>query len=210
MNNQKRRCVIISAAEITNYSKIKTFLSSDDFYIFCDGGLNHQKKLGILPDLIIGDFDSHPKPETTTEIIQLPPEKDDTDTFFAVKEALRRGYTDFLLLGVIGNRFDHSMVNISALLFLKEHNCTAKIIDDFSEMELVDGIPLQIENSYSYFSLINITGNTKGVTIKNAKYPLENAPINASYMYALSNEVIPGKTAEVSVKEGIMLLVKVW
>lgn len=210
MNNQKKRCVIISAAEIINYSKIKTFLSSDDFYIFCDGGLNHQKKLGILPDLIIGDFDSHPKPETTTEIIQLPPEKDDTDTFFAVKEALRRGYTDFLLLGVIGNRFDHSMVNISALLFLKEHNCTAKIVDDFSEMELVDGIPLQIKNSYSYFSLINITGNTKGVTIKNAKYPLENAPINASYMYALSNEVIPGKTAEVSVKEGIMLLVKVW
>jgi len=210
MSTSKKCCVIISAADIHNYQKIKTFLTKNDYYIFCDGGLKHQKELGIEPDLIVGDFDSHERPQSTAEIIQLPPEKDDTDTFFAVKEALRRGFTDFLLLGVIGNRFDHSMVNISVLLYLKEHNCTARIIDDFSEMELTGGIPLQINDSYSYFSLINITGNTKGVTIRNAKYPLENAPINASYMYALSNEVIPGKTAEVSVKEGIMLLVKVW
>lgn len=204
------RCVIVSAAEIHNYEKIKTFLLPTDYYIFCDAGLNHQQLLGVTPDLIVGDFDSTTRPETTIETIQLPREKDDTDTFYAVKEALRRGFTDFLFLGVIGNRFDHSLCNISCLLFLYERNVTAKLLDDYSEMSVIGKEKVYINDDCSYFSLMNITGNVNDVTIKNAKYTLENAEIKASYMYGSSNEVLPGKIAEVSVQTGNLLLIKVW
>ena len=102
-----KRAVIVAAAKIKNYSKIRKFLSKDDFYIFCDAGLKHCKKLKVKPDLIVGDFDSIKKPSTNIETIVLPVEKDDTDTFFAVKEALKRGFTNFLLLGCIGERFNH-------------------------------------------------------------------------------------------------------
>lgn len=203
------RCVIVSAAEIKNYEKIKTYLRPTDFFIFCDAGLNHQEKLGVTPNLIVGDFDSAQKPETSIETIQLPREKDDTDTFFAVKEALRRGFDNFLFLGVIGNRFDHSLCNISCLLYLYEKNIPAMILDDYSEMSVVGKTPVEISENCSFFSLMNITGDVSGVTIKNAKYTLENAEIKASYMYGSSNEVIPGKIAEVSVANGQLLLIRV-
>ena len=46
--------------------------------------------------------------------------------------------------------------------------------------------------------------------VKNAKYPLENAEITPEYQYGISNETLPGKTAEITVKEGRMLLIKVY
>lgn len=204
------RCVIISNANINNYSRIKQYLKETDFFIFCDGGLKHREKLGVEPNLIVGDFDSHPKPNLPVETIELPCEKDDTDTVYAVKEAINRGYSDFLLIGVIGERFDHSIGNISILVMLESLSITAKIVDDYSEMELVTKNPVYIEERFSYFSLLNITGKANGINIRNAKYPLENGTINCDYQYGISNEVLPNKTAEVWVEDGSLLLVKVF
>ena len=88
------RCVIVSAAEIKNYEKVKSYFKSDDFFVFCDGGLNHRNGLGVEPNLIVGDFDSFYKKDFGIETIVLPCEKDDTDTFFDVKEALKSGFVN--------------------------------------------------------------------------------------------------------------------
>ena len=58
--------------------------------------------------------------------------------------------------------------------------------------------------------MLTIAGNVSGVTIKNAKYPLENASLFCDFQLGISNEVLPGKRAEVSVKEGNLLLVEVF
>lgn len=92
-----RRCVIVGGAEIRTYDRVRQYFRPDDFFIYCDCGLRHQKALGAEPDLIVGDFDSHEKPETDRETIVLPVKKDDTDTVFAAKEAMRRGFDEFLL-----------------------------------------------------------------------------------------------------------------
>ena len=113
-----KRCVIIGGAGIARYDRINRFLREDDFCIFCDSGLRHLPFLQAEPGLIVGDFDSHEKPTTETEIIELPCEKDDTDTFYAAKEAIRRGYDDFLLVGVTGERMDHTLANFSILQYL--------------------------------------------------------------------------------------------
>lgn len=76
----------------------------DNFFICCDSGLKHREGLDITPDLIVGDFDSHENPHLNVETIVLPREKDDTDTVFAVKEALKHDFQEFLLVGVIGGR----------------------------------------------------------------------------------------------------------
>ena len=89
------RCIIVGGADIQNYNSIQRYLKNDDFYIFCDCGLKHVDSLNVKADLIVGDFDSHSKPETDVETIVLPREKDDTDTFFAIKEAIRRGFDEF-------------------------------------------------------------------------------------------------------------------
>ncbi|MGN0735618.1 MAG: thiamine diphosphokinase [Anaerovoracaceae bacterium] len=207
-----RRCVIVGGASIGDYKTVGAMLRPDDYLIYCDCGLRHMDGLGAEPDLIVGDFDSCSNPEMETETIVLPCEKDDTDTVFAVKEALRRGFEDFLMIGVVGERLDHTLGNVSILLMLDSEGKKGTIIDDYSEMEIVSdrcGKPCIIDNSYIYFSLINISGTARGVTIRGAKYPLEGAEITCEYQYGVSNEVLPGCTAEVSVSEGRLLLVKV-
>lgn len=204
-----KRCVIIGGADISRYERVRTYLREDDFYICCDSGLRHRAGLGIVPDLIVGDFDSHDDPHLNIETITLPCEKDDTDTVFAVKEALARGFQDFLLLGVIGGRLDHTLGNVSILMMLDSQGKRAVALDDFSEIQVVSAEPVQISGQYAYFSLLNITGVAKGITIKGAKYPLKDAEITCEYQYGVSNEVLPGMMAEVSVKTGRLLLLKV-
>lgn len=204
-----KRCVIVGGADILDYNRIKRYLSTEDFYVFCDCGLRHSVGLGAKPDLIVGDFDSSENPCLDVETIVLPCEKDDTDTVFAVKEAIKRGFEDFLILGVVGQRLDHTLGNVSILKMLFDKGLRAVIVDDYCEMLAVGKEPQYIPDSFPYFSLINIFGETKGITIKNAKYPLENAVITCDYQYGVSNEVLKGETAEVSVAEGTLLLIKV-
>ena len=203
-----RRCVIVGGADISNYDRIIAHIKSDDFVIFCDSGLKHMEKLAVKPSLIVGDFDSHENPHFDVETIVLPCEKDDTDTVFAVKEAIKRGYKEFLLIGVIGARLDHTLGNVYILEYLDELGLKGKIIDDYSEMELVSREPAYVDDSYAFFSLINITGIARGITIENAKYPLNNGEITCSYQYGVSNEVLPSKRAKISIKDGKVLLIK--
>lgn len=204
-----QRCVIIGGADIGRYDRIRSRLREDDFYICCDSGLKHRERLGIIPNLIVGDFDSHKNPQLNIETIVLPCEKDDTDTVFAVKVALKRGFQDFLMVGVIGGRLDHSLGNVSLLLMLDAHGKRAVILDDYSEMEIVSRKPMFIQDRYAYFSLLNISGIAQGITIKNAKFPLTDAEISCEYQYGISNKVLPGMTAEVTVENGRLLLIKV-
>ncbi len=204
-----KRCVIVGGADINNYEYIRSYLQEDDFIAFCDSGLKHLEKLQVKPSLIVGDFDSHDNPHLDVETIVLPCEKDDTDTVFAVKEALKRGFDDFLLIGVIGARLDHTLGNVSILLMLDKAGKKGKIIDDYSEMEIVSNELAYIDDSFAYFSLLNISGTAKGITIENAKYPLVNEEITSEYQYGVSNEILPGRTAKVSVIEGNLLLIKV-
>lgn len=204
-----KKCVIVGGADIRDYGRIRELLTEEMVFIFCDSGLRHMEALGRKPDLIVGDFDSHVNPHMDVETIVLPHVKDDTDTVFAVKEALRRGFEEFLLIGVVGGRLDHTLGNVAILLMLDSAGKKAVIADDFSDMEIVSRERALIPDRYTYFSLLNITGTAKGVTIRNALYPLSDAEITCEYPIGVSNEVLPGKTAEVTVKEGRLLIIKV-
>ena len=203
------RCVIVGGADINNYGFIREKLCAEDFVIFCDSGLKHLEQLQTKPDLIVGDFDSHENPHLDVETIVLPCEKDDTDTVYAVKEAVKRGFEDFLLMGVVGARLDHTLGNVSSLLYLDSIGKRGCIVDDYSEMEIVSNKPASICDRYAFFSLLNITGCAKGITITGAKYPLDGGEISCEYQYGISNEVLPGETAQVTVACGKLLLIKV-
>ena len=203
------RCVIVGGSEIRNYGLMRSYLRDDDYLVYCDCGLKHQEGLGVKPSLIIGDFDSHEKPEDLRNVIVLPVVKDDTDTIFAVKEGIRRGYDDFLLLGVTGGRQDHNLGNIYALLYLAKRSKTALIVDDYSEMRIISaGETVKVKAGWRFFSLLNIAGTARGITIVGAKYNLDGAEILPEYQYGISNEVL-GDEAIVSLREGNLLLVLV-
>ena len=201
------RFVIIGGAEIRNYELIRSYFRPSDYYVYCDCGLKHQESLGVRPDLVIGDFDSHAKPQDLHNVIVLPVVKDDTDTIFAVKEGIRRGYEDFLLVGATGGRQDHNLGNIYALLMLKNAGKSAVIVDDWSEMSIIAaGETVRVKRGWRFFSLLNIAGTARGISITGAKYELDGAEILPEYQYGISNEVMTDE-AVITLAEGSLLLV---
>lgn len=204
-----QRCVIVGGADIKDYAFVRSYLKKNDFVIYCDSGLKHMEKIKQGPDLIVGDFDSHENPHLDVETIVLPTVKDDTDTVFAVKEALRRGFEEYLLLGVVGERLDHTLGNISILLMLDTMGKKAKAIDDYSEMEIVSTEPAEVSDRWEFFSLLNISGEAENIFVENAKFELQDAEIDCDWQYGTSNEPICGKTALIRVGKGRLLLVRV-
>ena len=202
------RCVIVGGADIGDYSRIRRYLRDDDFAIYCDSGLRHMDGLQVRPSLIVGDFDSHEDPHMDVETITLPVAKDDTDSVYAMREGIERGYSDFLLIGCVGERLDHTLVNVYILSSLENKGCHGMIVDDYSEMEIVSS-HAEVPDCFPFFSLVALEGEVRGVTIKNAKFEIENATISPDYQYATSNEPLPGKTAEITVEDGRLLLIKI-
>ena len=203
-----RRCVIVGGAELGRPEEIRAYLREDDFFVYCDCGLRHVDALGRAPDLIVGDFDSHEDPHAAAETIVLPHVKDDTDSYFAAKEALNRGFRDFLLLGVVGARLDHTLGNLGLALMLDEAGARALIVDDYSEMEVVSH-EAAVSEDFPYFSLLPLGGAAGGVSVTGAKYPLRGAVLEPGSSLGVSNEVLPGQRAEIRVGKGKLLLVRV-
>ncbi len=202
------RCVIVGGAKIRDYERARSYLRGDDYVIYCDSGLSHMEGLGAKPSLIVGDFDSYDDPHLDVETITLPVAKDDTDTVYAMREGMKRGCKEFLLLGAIGSRLDHTLVNTYILTSLENRGCHGIIIDDHSEIEIVSS-RAEVDDSYPFFSLVAMEGDARGVTIRKAKFEIEDAVIGPDYQYATSNEPLPGKTAEITVKDGRLLLLKI-
>jgi len=204
-----KRCHIFAGGDLGKIDR--SWFSTHHGSVICaDSGYKHAVKLGLEPDIIVGDFDSYDNPQLDgIETIVLPTVKDETDTAFAASEALRRGFDDFLIVGAIGARLDHTLVNISLLYKLYKEGCNAVLLDDYSEMTIAGKEPSYIDGSYKFFSLFNMFGPTRGITITGAKYDLEGAEITPEAQYATSNEVATGGTACVTVGEGELLLVKI-
>ena len=117
MQDLTKRAVILSAMPVT--PALSAYLQPGDTVVACDAGYRNAAVLGIQPDLIVGDFDSAPKPETTGDMIILPHVKDDTDTHYAAKWLCERGYRHIIMLGALGGkRMEHTFSNVSTALYL--------------------------------------------------------------------------------------------
>ena len=208
------RCIIIAAGDLTVGG---IDLMEDDYVIAVDGGLEYAALLEIEPDVIIGDFDSvseqyadavkQIREAAPEKVITLPVSKDDTDTLAAIKHGLFLGYEKFLLYAAGGGRIEHTFANIQCLLYLKEHGATGYLMDGASMTLVLRNEKVAYrENLEGYISILSLTRESKGVTIKGLKYELENATITNAYPLGISNEFI-GEMASVEVTDGDLLVV---
>lgn len=203
-----KKCAIIGAGEITSYDFVKPFIEKCDFVISADGGYDHLKRMGIYPDLAVGDFDSITGKIIAPKVITLPKEKDDTDTIFAAKTAIQKGYNEIYLFGMLGGRLDHTIANIQLLLFLSENNIKAFIIDLNTILTVIKNQEISISPSDNYlFSVFSLTEKSEGVTIKNAKYELSDYNLKNNFPLGVSNEFIHSQNALIKVILGALLIV---
>ena len=201
------RCVIIGAGPVE--PEQKKLLLPGDYVIACDAGYLNARTLGVVPDLIVGDFDSAPRPEGENLVV-LPAEKDNTDTHYAARLAVEKGFEQVLILGVLGGaRLDHSLAAIAAGLWLAKQGPEVTIAGRGAELRYVlPGRPVKVEHApHAYFSLFPLEGTAEGVSITGAKYPLQNARLVPDATLGASNETMPGG-AEVRVERGSLLLVR--
>lgn len=204
MNETKNGiCHIVGAGDFAP----QTFkISQGDFVIAADKGFLHLKRLGIRPNLAVGDFDSLGFCPDEVESVVLPAEKDDTDTLSAVKEGRKRGYRRFLFYGALGGkRFSHSLANLSLLLYLDSFGEEGEIIHENTSLSLLGPGTYQRDYSGGYFSLFPV-GKEALVSVKGAKYPLENALLTQEFPLGVSNE--GSAHTEISVHSGTLLLVR--
>ncbi|HIS69669.1 MAG TPA: thiamine diphosphokinase [Candidatus Gallacutalibacter stercoravium] len=132
------RCVVLGAAPVLMPDKIKSYIRQDDYIICADGGLRTAQRMGIRPDLLIGDFDSMEQPACRpAETITLPVCKDDTDMMAGIKEGITRGWKRFLLLGATGGRMDHTIANLCALDFLARQGMENWLADESNRATVV-------------------------------------------------------------------------
>lgn len=117
------RCVILSACRSLRRWPVccgKMILSSPAM-----PGYRNCAPLHCKPHVIVGDFDTAPCPQQEDdEIVVLPHVKDDTDTEYAAKLAVQKGFDEVLLLGGLGGRrLEHTLANLCTGLGLEKLRC---------------------------------------------------------------------------------------
>lgn len=211
MEQNKKQAVLIGAGDVRGGG---IQIEKGDLVIALDGGLLFCVENDITPDYIIGDFDSLPvEKQSLLEkfpqdcIMRLPCEKDDTDMLAAIKFAMEKGITDFVIYGGLGGRLSHTIANIQCLMYLKERGLNGVLIGNNTKAFLLQNETFIFdEQQVGYLSVFAYSGQVRGVTLKGLKYELEDAKLTAAIPLGVSNEFI-GKKAEVSVREGVLLLV---
>lgn len=203
--------VIVSNGSIKDYTFYKRIFAKADFVVGVDGGATHLRKLGVKPNLLLGDFDSiDPKDleffrRQEVEILEFPPQKDMTDTELAMETLINKGYKTIYFIGGLGSRFDHSISNVFTLKKLLEKNIEGIIVNETNQIRMIqDKISLTKEEGWKV-TLLALSEEVEGVTTQGLRYPLHNATLRIGSSLGVSNEFAADR-AEVIVKKGVLLV----
>lgn len=212
---KKITTLIISGGDL-DLEFLKTFIKNKkiDYIIAVDSGLEKLDSINLLPNYIIGDFDSIKTnilknyEDKDIEIIRLNPEKDFSDTHMALKLAIELKSNEVYILGALGKRIDHAIANIHILKEALDNNIKCKIVDNKNEIQvLTKGVNNIEKSNYKYISLFPLTTQVKGITLEGFKYPLNNVTLNIGHSIGVSNEII-NEDAKIYINDGILLVIK--
>ncbi len=179
-----------------------------DFVIAADSGLDHAESLGLIPDLVVGDFDSV-SPEALARfdgpIERHPVAKGATDLELALDAAVLRQPERILVLGGHGGRLDHFLANALVLTTVPRRievewragHASIGIVRDSRRLEGAIGDKV---------SLVPIGGDVHGVTTTGLRWPLRHATLTLGTTLGVSNE-FSEPVAEVSVTAGTLFTI---
>lgn len=203
MNPSKSVCHVVAAADfVPDYFNPR----KGDFIIAADAGLFHLEKLQIIPDLTLGDFDSTGFVPESGIVERIPVKKDFTDSHYALMRAKELGFkTAILYGGTGGDRFDHSLANLGALLWSEENGLRAFMVGPGFCVTAIKGASLSFpDKKIKNLSLFPFGGDVKNVSVKNCLYELYNGILRPAGTLAVSNGSEGG--AYISSPDGILLV----
>ena len=198
-----KSCAVVGAGD---FFETAESVEKTDMLIAADGGYAALKKIGLTPDVLIGDFDSLSETPDFDKIVRLPKEKDDTDMMAAVKTGLKEGCRVFYLYGGTGGRFDHTMANVQTLSFLADNGAKGFLIGKDAVATVVRDGEIGIKREKDgYVSVFCLSDRAEGVSLSGLKYSMENGTLTNGFPLGVSNEFAAG-TAHVRVQKGALLV----
>lgn len=197
-------CLIFAAGTIYDIPRPPR---EGDYVIAADAGYTACRRLGVTPDLLLGDFDSMEEPDFPN-ILRSPVEKDDTDTSLAMKEGLRLGYTTFHIYGGTGGeRLDHTLANLQMLTWLRRQGARGYLYDRRFVYTAIQNETLTIPKTVEWglLSIFCSGPDAHGITLRGVQYPLSDAELSAAFPLGVSNHILEAEV-RVTVKEGELLV----
>ena len=207
------KAVVFGGADIEDYSFCREYIENS-IVVCCDSGLKHAKALGIVPDAIVGDFDS--ADEETMEYFramnipttEFPTHKDETDMELGAEAAIRMGADELVLIGGIGSRMDHTMGNCNLIVRLYKEGTKAMLVNEKNKIMITDSRIELTGKKGSIVSLFPVGMKAEGVTTENLEYPLENATLAIDIRLIAVSNVMLGEKAAVEVKNGMLYVMQ--
>lgn len=206
------KIVIVSGGTPPSYELITKELENSDFLVCADSGGNCLYRYSIIPDYIMGDFDSIDSDvlsffskKKKCSIERFSKYKDFTDTESVVNKAIELGGSEIVLLGCTGTRIDHLMGNIGMLLKCLKLGIKASIKDDNNSIYITNKSTKIKGVKGDTFSLQAYSDSVTGLNISGARYKLIDYNLTLGDPRTLSNEFLD-EYVEISFKSGILLI----
>jgi len=197
-------CFILGAGEVD--PELTLSLRPDDLLIAADGGFRTVERMGLVPHLVIGDFDSLGNRPNHPNTVVLPTVKDETDMCAAIQMGRERGYTRFALYGGSGGRLAHTLANLQLLDGLAQEGCRGFLVGEGTVSTAVHNGELSFPAHMSgYLSVFCTSGRAEGVNLSGLKYEVSDETLTGSFPLGVSNEFV-GDLAQVSVDNGTLLV----
>jgi len=207
------RAVIFANGGLRRPDFLLRLLRADDWIVAADGGARHCLALGLTPSLLIGDFDSLPETARRrlvaagTPSLRFPEAKDQTDLELALTHAVRHGADEILVAGALGDRWDHSLANLT--LGLSPSLASASITFDDGTVFIAflrAGQTRTLRGRRGdLVSLIPLHGDAGEVETRGLQYPLSGETLAFGSTRGVSN-VLEGEQAVVAVGSGSLVV----
>lgn len=198
-------CYIVGAGELTESFKP----SARDLVIAADGGYDHIVKMGITPDVLIGDMDSLSLAPSDVEVIKVPVEKDETDMLLAYRLGCERGYREFVIYGGTGGRTDHTLANYALLLHARKEGNRAYLVGSGARAHVIINESVDIFGTNGGgVSAFAQFGNAYGVSVEGLKYEARDITLTPEFPLCVSNSHTENGKGTVSVRDGALLIIE--
>lgn len=175
--------------------------------IAADSGLDAALATGIIPDIVVGDFDSAVSEiPNGAECIRVSPIKDDTDTLLAANTAIERGCMEIRFFRALGGRLDHTFANIQMLYDLKLKGIRSVLFGDNERLYFLRDQTHVVPRYDGFLSVFAFGGNAE-LSEQGVQYPLSHHTMTECFPLGVSN-VITSETAEITVHKGTAMIIE--
>lgn len=213
------KAYLVAAGEL-NLEFLKYELKNkknEELLICVDAGLKYLDEICVLPDIILGDFDSIDKVilekylKLDIQIEKYNPIKDYSDTELAIDLCKSKGYDDISIFAALGKRMDHSLSNIYLCCSYLEKGLKISLLDEYNKIYVANkSFSIKKNEQYGkYISFYPMNGAIEKLSLSGFRYNLDNISINKyqNPSLTLSNEIILDE-AYISFDRGLLLVIE--